>query len=405
MAPNARTAKALGAMKDLGIPEEKTMLVLKRLLKIYKRKWEFIEEENYRTLADVIFNEEDEEQEFEADERQVKKLCIHQSNSSNLSRSEKHIYWTRSRGKQVSNTFQEDGVISNQCPPMPESIEDANGVHEDHLMAESDEEIGRVNIKVYPKRKIPVVLRSLYLREVIEKLDNFSINEKRMADLVFFEELDPMEKLYVGTNSSLSRQALTTLQENIEVDSQVVDVWANILNINFTRQPRHETRKFCFTTMSYVMQQYDLSLFNTILDAEMTQFNISREFLDTTDLIFLPVIRNEHFYIICINMIKQKIEIIDNRPLPRGIKYMDKYTNISQHIDLFVRFLAEIGSPLAVLVKKFKIKIVKMPWQDASNNTCCGVYCMRHLETYTGDATKWECDITLENDFKLGAEQ
>ncbi|KAJ9547920.1 hypothetical protein OSB04_020463 [Centaurea solstitialis] len=57
MAPNPRVAKAFRAMKCLGIPEEKTKPVLKRLIKIYDKNWELIEEENYRALADAIFEE------------------------------------------------------------------------------------------------------------------------------------------------------------------------------------------------------------------------------------------------------------------------------------------------------------------------------------------------------------
>ncbi|XP_047324253.1 probable inactive histone-lysine N-methyltransferase SUVR2 [Impatiens glandulifera] len=120
MAPNSRTARALGAMKDLGIPEDKTKPVLKRLLQIYKRKWEFIEQENYRALADCIFDEDAEqvtpETNDESDEtgqRPLKKLCTQHSDNPKVSTNENRIYWTRSRGKQVSsNTFQKG--VSNR---------------------------------------------------------------------------------------------------------------------------------------------------------------------------------------------------------------------------------------------------------------------------------------------------
>ena len=60
MAPNARVARAFRAMKVLGIPEEKVKPVLKNLIKLYEKNWELIEEENYRALADAIFELEDE---------------------------------------------------------------------------------------------------------------------------------------------------------------------------------------------------------------------------------------------------------------------------------------------------------------------------------------------------------
>ncbi|XP_057472557.1 probable inactive histone-lysine N-methyltransferase SUVR2 isoform X2 [Actinidia eriantha] len=59
MAPNARVVRAFRAMKVLGIPEEKVKPVLKDLIKLYERNWELIEEENYRALADAIFEQEE----------------------------------------------------------------------------------------------------------------------------------------------------------------------------------------------------------------------------------------------------------------------------------------------------------------------------------------------------------
>ncbi|XP_059432571.1 probable inactive histone-lysine N-methyltransferase SUVR2 isoform X4 [Corylus avellana] len=59
MAPNPRVAAAFRAMRDIGIKEDKVKPVLKRLLKLYEKNWELIEEENYRALADAIFEEED----------------------------------------------------------------------------------------------------------------------------------------------------------------------------------------------------------------------------------------------------------------------------------------------------------------------------------------------------------
>ena len=59
MAPNARVARAFRAMKVLGIPEEKVKPVLKNLIKLYEKNWELIEEENYRALADAIFDQDE----------------------------------------------------------------------------------------------------------------------------------------------------------------------------------------------------------------------------------------------------------------------------------------------------------------------------------------------------------
>ncbi|KAG6416217.1 hypothetical protein SASPL_123642 [Salvia splendens] len=65
----ARVANAFRAMKDIGISEAMVKPVLKNLLKLYDKNRELIEEENYRALADIIF----EGQEAEASECSKKK--------------------------------------------------------------------------------------------------------------------------------------------------------------------------------------------------------------------------------------------------------------------------------------------------------------------------------------------
>ncbi|KAL5990350.1 hypothetical protein ACLOJK_011250 [Asimina triloba] len=58
MAPS-RAVNAMEAMKALGIPSQKVKPVLKNLLQVYDNNWGLIEEENYRVLADAIFDFED----------------------------------------------------------------------------------------------------------------------------------------------------------------------------------------------------------------------------------------------------------------------------------------------------------------------------------------------------------
>ncbi|GFP82956.1 histone-lysine n-methyltransferase suvr2 [Phtheirospermum japonicum] len=59
----ARVASAFRAMKAIGISEDKVKPVLKNLLKLYDKNWALIEEENYRALADAIFDRDEQAEE------------------------------------------------------------------------------------------------------------------------------------------------------------------------------------------------------------------------------------------------------------------------------------------------------------------------------------------------------
>ncbi|KZV55532.1 histone-lysine N-methyltransferase SUVR2 [Dorcoceras hygrometricum] len=56
-----KVAAAFDAMKNLGISIDKVKPVLKNMLKLYDKNWELIEAENYRALADAIFESEEAE--------------------------------------------------------------------------------------------------------------------------------------------------------------------------------------------------------------------------------------------------------------------------------------------------------------------------------------------------------
>ncbi|KAJ6728944.1 INACTIVE HISTONE-LYSINE N-METHYLTRANSFERASE SUVR1-RELATED [Salix viminalis] len=68
MAPNPRVVNAFRAMRAIGIRENQVKPVLKKMLKLYDKNWALIEEENYRALADAIFEEEEAKVPEEKDE-------------------------------------------------------------------------------------------------------------------------------------------------------------------------------------------------------------------------------------------------------------------------------------------------------------------------------------------------
>lgn len=53
----------------------------------------------------------------------------------------------------------------------------------------------------------------------------------------------------------------------------------------------------------------------------------------------------------------------------------------------------------AQLLKNFNFaERLKMPWRNETNKIDCGVFAMRHLETYKGDGLKnWKCGIKPNN--------
>ncbi|KAJ4825527.1 hypothetical protein Tsubulata_025620 [Turnera subulata] len=58
MLPNPKIVRAYKVMRAIGIIEDRVKPVLKRLVKVYDKNWEFIDDDEYRALVDAIFEEE-----------------------------------------------------------------------------------------------------------------------------------------------------------------------------------------------------------------------------------------------------------------------------------------------------------------------------------------------------------
>ena len=48
-------------------------------------------------------------------------------------------------------------------------------------------------------------------------------------------------------------------------------------------------------------------------------------------------------------------------------------------------------------LSKYREVLLKIPWRLSKENLDCGVYCMRHMETYRGEGDKWDNGIKKDD--------
>ncbi|KAL0402476.1 UNVERIFIED_CONTAM: Histone-lysine N-methyltransferase SUVR4 [Sesamum latifolium] len=129
MAPerDPRIAKAFKAMRSLGIDAETVKPVLRRLLKLYNRNWELIEEDNFRTLADAIFEHSDDKEKAEENRDSVDEDVEPPFKKPHRGLLKDQVLSTGGNGKSIKGT--EDGEV-------PKSSNDI-------MMVESPQSISR----------------------------------------------------------------------------------------------------------------------------------------------------------------------------------------------------------------------------------------------------------------------
>lgn len=63
----------------------------------------------------------------------------------------------------------------------------------------------------------------------------------------------------------------------------------------------------------------------------------------------------------------------------------------------FAGYLYSISYPKAKEIDETEIVRLEMPWRTTSNRTDCGIFTIRHMETYMGEDEKaWRCGFGLE---------
>nr|GMD40552.1 uncharacterized protein LOC109158392 [Ipomoea batatas] len=134
----------------------------------------------------------------------------------------------------------------------------------------------------------------------------------------------------------------------------------------------------------------------------------SESFTTAVDaLIFFPVLRHGHYFLICINVKASKLEIIDNKSLVSGVTMKDKYGDCTTLLVTALKeYLALGSSALFWKVDELTEEVVDMSWKESENYIDCGLFVMRHMETYKGTLKKWNPGLKkkakLNEEFLIG---
>ncbi|KAM0036687.1 putative Ulp1 protease family catalytic domain, papain-like cysteine peptidase superfamily [Helianthus debilis subsp. tardiflorus] len=126
------------------------------------------------------------------------------------------------------------------------------------------------------------------------------------------------------------------------------------------------------------------------------------------DIVFVPIFHHEknHFYLMCFDLKRTKTTLLDNvAPLENEEKDdHDPYDGrIRKTKQAFEGYLERISHPKAANMKATPINRLKMSWRTCFNGIDCGIFLMRHMETYMGeDAKDYHCGFVEE---KTGLQQ
>ncbi|KAJ8425634.1 hypothetical protein Cgig2_024289 [Carnegiea gigantea] len=182
----------------------------------------------------------------------------------------------------------------------------------------------------------------------LTKLDSeLPQDELVISEYVFgkVEDVDDIEPLFVSCGDKEGNGvSMATLKPGEEVEMNVIDIWSSILN--------ERERKRDLATPSRLFMSCDQNYF------------FSKEMLK-------------------VNSFKKRYEDF----------------KLSKVLNLYLQGVQHLKNDI---LKRLKAVCLKMPQRSSANVIDCGIFCMRHMESYLREGEKWQSGLN-PNDVSITA--
>ncbi|KAL8201996.1 hypothetical protein R6Q57_011143 [Mikania cordata] len=139
-------------------------------------------------------------------------------------------------------------------------------------------------------------------------------------------------------------------------------------------------------------------LINLETNLESTLLSSIYKSIEDVDILIVPILHDSHYYLICFNFKNETIDVIDN--MKGKMKLKQKY-RLSRMTQVMLNYLENHFPSLHNKLDGVVPTKLDLPWQTDKNFVDCGVFAMRHMETYKGQPiNEWTnyCGLKEEAD-------
>nr|GMD60403.1 uncharacterized protein LOC109155335 [Ipomoea batatas] len=220
------------------------------------------------------------------------------------------------------------------------------------------------------------------------------------------DNVDPTRIIFKHGAYAVIWDDMLSLNKNEEIKVGIIDAWSAILNQKEkARSNSSPCRFFASTFVCVIVAPYGDDTLRSKRFSERMDDEIKRtEGLNLQDieLFVFPIVHSEHYYVLTINVKNKRFDILDNSSAesPKNEKYADVPTTLKTMLADY--FHLKEDDAKSKLVRGLTPARLRMSWRDNNNKVDCGVFAMRHMETYMGKGTKgWDCGLEKENKEQL----
>ncbi|KAL4569140.1 hypothetical protein LXL04_024771 [Taraxacum kok-saghyz] len=290
---------------------------------------------------------------------------------------------------------------------LEESALKSRGIIVTHDMDEDNDIDENVQARRRSKRcvKLTDKLRSPNFTRVLDPSSGLKSIEARVSGMVFAGIGNEWDLLFESDYRDKGfRAVFESMIPGSKLHISVIDLWATVLNHEEQRRNRNSPSRFfasCTLLSNYVLDEgicvdKRYKMFYTRMNENLLKFHPHIDF-QKTDIVFFPIVSHDHFYLIVFNLRNCSCVIIDN-VFSKDAFYVT-YGNIPYDLDvLFQLYLDSVKHPKRSQMKRVRPVKFIMSWMTRSNYTDCGIFLMRHMETYKGEELQdWDVNLKVED--------
>ncbi|KAL6569822.1 hypothetical protein OROMI_014336 [Orobanche minor] len=183
------------------------------------------------------------------------------------------------------------------------------------------------------------------------------------------------------------------------ISPSAIKCWSMLLNHLENRKSKASPLRYFFPvdtiTNFMIDRQVDFEerykKFDTVVQFAM---RFQKEFFDLKKIaiLFFPILQNNRYYLICFNLQRPTVYMIDSHKGSDNIK--TDYDHLPECLhELVSQYLLEVAHPKAEEINKKKVQKFKIKWWS-KDDVDSGIYLMRHMETFKGEGqNSWDCQL------------
>ncbi|KAL4569538.1 hypothetical protein LXL04_025178 [Taraxacum kok-saghyz] len=315
---------------------------------------------------------------------------------------EKHNLPQEKNRKEVTQFYQQEQYS--------EKTKEQNVQQKKHMVNEAN-----VKKQVHCKRNklpSPLVCSPFYQR-IVNLNEAISTNEERMRRSIFSLTKPKGDVIFETANShdtKAVREDFEGFYQQQYVFGGAINAWALVLNHEEQRKSKDSPSRFFFPIFQMTdnllkkckSKNFDVfeQVFDQFYSFIVNSLNHKKDLIDLKpfDIVFFPMHdENEnHYYVIVFNLLKGEGVVLDNIKKTRSKNV--GYDGVTFHIKrLFYDYLMTNDNEKAPIFKDIDLRQEQMKWGTTKNIYDCGIFAMRHMETYKGEEEgKWSCGLSPE---------